>query len=132
MLKNHCESFGSDCIDVLKEVLKDVVKNMFINIEDGKLTQNNIIEYMRRYFRSDVLEKEIDVCISPVIFEKKVREIAEENNFSIRRDVLFVLHTSIEKLLVNCIKGGEMVANANKRSRLGPKDIGLTYAILTL
>lgn len=132
MLKNNSESFGSDCIDLLREVLKDIMKNIFVNLDDGKLSQAYIGEYMKKFFREKDFEKDIDVCISPVVFEKKIRELADEHKCLIRKDALYMLHTCIEKMLINCIKGGEMIANANKRSRLGPKDIGLTYAILML
>lgn len=132
MLKINSESFGSDCVDLLREVLKDIMKNIFVNLDSDKLTQDYIGEYMKKFFRDKDFEKDIDVCISPVVFEKKIRELAEENKCLIRKDALYMLHTCIEKMLINCIKGGEMIANANKRSRLGPKDIGLTYAILML
>ncbi len=130
------DSISADCVDEMKDILQDFTTHMFELFSDGDKVviaeRDDIKSYISLFIEDEDKELVEDLILSPKDIEKAVINIAESYNVKIKKDIIYIVHTFLESILVKVITGAKMINELARTKRISGKELRTAYKIYML
>ncbi len=130
------DSISADCVDEMKDILQDFTTHMFELFSDGDKVviaeRDDVKSYISLFIEDEDKELVDDLILSPKDIERAVMNIAEAYNVKIKKDIVYMIHTFLESILVKVITGAKMINEMSKTKRISGKELRTAYKIYML
>ena len=127
-------SANSTVIEAIKEIIPDFLQRLFDEFcaNDKVITNDKVSQIISRYIRDEEKELVNEASLTSGQFQSLIFETTNKSGITIKRDALYMLHLFTESMLHKFVQGGDMIAEANRRTRVDAKDISVAYMIYTM
>ena len=130
------DSISADCVDEMKDILQDFTTHMFELFSDGDniviAERDDVKSYIALFIEDEDKEMVDELILSSKDIERAVMNIAEAYNVKIKKDVVYIVHTFLESILVKVITGAKMINELARTKRVSGKELRTAYKIYML
>jgi hypothetical protein len=130
------DSISADCVDEMKDILQDFTTHMFELFSDGDKVviaeRDDVKSYIALFIEDEDKEMVDELILTSKDIERAVMNIAEAYNVKIKKDVVYIVHTFLESILVKVITGAKMINELARTKRVSGKELRTAYKIYML